>query len=506
MGYAEKLGTYWRGRYKIERGRYGTVADDSGENIRFRTKREAENAANDAEAKLREGRWRKASSGSITLEEYASRWYEMQDLAASTLQNYRRHIEEHLLPAFGETLVSEINATDIAQWVKKEKSLGYAESSIKTWRSTLHLILADAKDEGLCDTNPAERRRGRGKRSGRSRHRGPEKAVTSALGILLIAERAALLSGRDDEFLAVVTKGYTGMRWGEIVGLESEFVRPSAIRVEWQLYELDSGELVRCPPKDDSRRTIDIPDWLDLLMEYHRGETRRLLCPCHGRSYVFSGHRPPRDAPRQPGPRAVDVARRAGVSTGTVSHFLNHPDKLTATTRTMVEQAIAELGFVRAAYATERLAPHWRRNGFATWLFRPAATGWYPPKAPQKAHPVPVLAEPWPGVPVRGRNAHGRADAAWLPIAPRLTPHGLRHTHKTVMDALGTPVKLKDERMGHEDGSVQARYSHVTTDMRDQLMEGLTVVWEAALDARRAMSERSPVTLVDHLLTGVLRP
>ena len=30
MGYAEKRGDYWRGRYKIEPGRYGTVSDAGG--------------------------------------------------------------------------------------------------------------------------------------------------------------------------------------------------------------------------------------------------------------------------------------------------------------------------------------------------------------------------------------------------------------------------------------------------------------------------------------------
>lgn len=76
----------------------------------------------------------------------------------------------------------------------------------------------------------------------------------------------ALLSGRDDEFVAGIVKGYTGMRWGEIVGLEPEFVRPKSIRVEWQLYELDTGELHRCPPKDDSYRDIDTPDFLASLL------------------------------------------------------------------------------------------------------------------------------------------------------------------------------------------------------------------------------------------------
>ena len=57
-----------------------------------------------------------------------------------------------------------------------------------------------------------------------------------------------------------------------------------------------------------------------------------------------------------------------------------------------------------------------------------------------------------------------------------------------------------DERMGHEDGSVQARYSHVTAEMRRRLMQGLTAEWEAALTARREMSPRSPVTTLDALL------
>jgi hypothetical protein len=108
--------------------------------------------------------------------------------------------------------VADILASDVAAWEKRERAAGYAESSIRTWRGTLHLILADAVEEGLRDSNPAARRRGRGRRAGRSRSRGPEKAVTSVRGVLLIAERAALLSGRDDEFVAIVLAGFTGLR------------------------------------------------------------------------------------------------------------------------------------------------------------------------------------------------------------------------------------------------------------------------------------------------------
>jgi integrase len=109
-------------------------------------------------------------------------------------------------------------------------------------------------------------------------------------------------------------------------------------------------------------------------------------------------------------------------------------------------------------------------------------------------------ADPWPGISARGRNSSGRAEVCWLPIAKGLTPHGLRHSRKTVMEDLGTPPKLMDERMGHEDGSVQARYSHITAGMRRRLLDGLTEQWEASLDARLAMCPRSSVAALDALL------
>jgi integrase len=118
----------------------------------------------------------------------------------------------------------------------------------------------------------------------------------------MIAERTALLSGRDDEFVAIVLMGYTGMRWGEVVGLEPRYVRPGQVRVEWQLYELDSGEFHRCPPKDDSHRTIDLPDWLSDLLSDHITRTRPKPCSCHHHKYVFRGHAPANGAAHQPGP------------------------------------------------------------------------------------------------------------------------------------------------------------------------------------------------------------
>jgi LacI family transcriptional regulator len=48
-----------------------------------------------------------------------------------------------------------------------------------------------------------------------------------------------------------------------------------------------------------------------------------------------------------------DVAATAGVSLGTVSNVLNRPDRVSAATRERVERAMADLGFVRNAFARQ---------------------------------------------------------------------------------------------------------------------------------------------------------
>ena len=456
-------------------GRYATVVDTTGATMRFR----------DASGGGAGGRRRRGpgtatavgdprAAGRVAFGDYVNDWFARQDLAVSTMQSYRGAIEGHLLPAFEDLAVGDITPPRWRHGRSANGRRSYAAASIRLWRRVLHLILADAVDEGIRESNPAAQRRGRGKRAGRSQHRAPEKTITTALGVLLLAERAALLSGRDDEFVALVTLGFTGLRWAELVGLETRYVRPDAVRVEWQLYELDTGELVRCPPKDDSYRTVHVPDWLGSLLTAQVGRATPQPCACHGYRYTFGGYGTANGAARRVGPKLVDVARAAGVSTGTVSNVLNRPEQVTAATRDAVLAAVEQVGLVRGAPTgggRHRTTGATASPPGCSSRPRPAATRRRHPGRPGRCR---CTAEPWPGVPVRGRNAAERAEACWLPIAPGLTPHGLRHSYKTLMLGLGTPSAVMDEQMGHADGSVQARYSHVTPDMIRQLLDGLT--------------------------------
>jgi LacI family transcriptional regulator len=79
------------------------------------------------------------------------------------------------------------------------------------------------------------------------------------------------------------------------------------------------------------------------------------------------GTRPAR-APGRLGTRSgtvgiKQVARHAGVSPGTVSNVLNRPERVASDTRTRVEQAIRELGFVRNGSASTLRAGQGRTIG-----------------------------------------------------------------------------------------------------------------------------------------------
>ncbi|HEY7489381.1 MAG TPA: substrate-binding domain-containing protein [Streptosporangiaceae bacterium] len=66
-----------------------------------------------------------------------------------------------------------------------------------------------------------------------------------------------------------------------------------------------------------------------------------------------AARRPARPARGRPGTVGIkQVAQQAGVSPGTVSNVLNRPERVAATTRARVEQAIRDLGFVRNGSAS----------------------------------------------------------------------------------------------------------------------------------------------------------
>jgi Phage integrase family len=90
--------------------------------------------------------------------------------------------------------------------------------------------------------------------------------------------------------------------------------------------------------------------------------------------------------------------------------------------------------------------------------------------------------------------------ACWLPVKDGLTPHGLRHSHKTWMAEDGIPEILAEQRLGHEVPGMRGLYAHASQRMWEELSAALHARWEESLRERAAIYPHSPVPLLDNQL------
>jgi integrase len=510
MAYAEKRGKSprpWRVKYKLPNG---TESSESG----FETKQAALAWGRDQEAKIRTGTWTDPNAGKITVNDWIDRWVAVQNVGPSTESNREYLIRKFLRPQWGKRLMDSLSGEEITIWENGlPAATGVSRRTARDARSLMGTILGDAVAAmpPLLLYNPAVRPRNRGRKTGRRLDRSPQRAWATPLEALLLAERAALLSGRDEEFTMLVTIAYTGMRWGETIGLERDLLLPSLINVEWQLREI-SGMFHRLAPKDDSYRStnwepylpVDLPPFLADLLTAQTKERSRERCACVGQ-HGGSG-------------RYVFLSPEGG---------------------------------------------HYRRSNYARRVFRPACDGRYE-LAGKGGKLVIVDAVVWPGVPVAhwppamaghpfmppggrgvarlvssdgsghcascghsvnlrrdgnvvahkigpgpcpGSGKHPAPDAflgCWLPVRSGLTPHGLRHSHKTWMAEDGIPEILAEQRLGHEVPGIRGVYAHASQRMRDRLTAALQTRWEESLRERAAIFPHSPVLLLDGLLARIL--
>jgi integrase len=478
MAYAEKRGKGsrpWRVKYKLPDG---TEVSESG----FETKAAALTWGRDQEARIREGRWTDPNAGRTTVGDWIDRWLRMQDMGVSTAANREYLIRRFLRPVWGQVMLSTVTTEAITRW---ENGLpareGISRRTAGDARSLLGTILGDAAAHKppLIPYNPALRPRNRGRKTGRRLARTPQRAWATPLQALLLAERAALLTGREDDFLLMLTLAYTGLRWGEVIGLEHSYLHPSAIRVEWQIREV-GGRFYRIPPKDDSYRSpdwepclpVDLPQFLAALLTRQAEGSRHKRCDC------------------------------AAEHGGSGRYLFPSPD-----------------------------GRHHRRSNYGRRVFRPACDGRHEPVNGGPPRIVTVDATAWPGVPLaswpaatpaseiqsspvgyvppRGRGIRIIPDgvplASWLPLVPGLSAHGLRHGHRTWMAEDGIPDILAEQRLGHEVPGMRGLYTHVSDRMREALAQALQARWEDSLRARAATRLHSPVPLLDELLAPYRR-
>jgi integrase len=265
VAYAEKRGKSdypWRVRFKLPDGTWDSASG-------FATEKAALDYGREQEADVRRGIWKDPKRSEILFKDWAAAWIEAQDVSLTTLSRYRTRLKNHLLPRWGGTKLADIKPLQVEEWATE---LGTRQKplTVATNRGLLVTILEDAVWEGLIDVNPAHKRKRRGRYHRRA---ASEKVWVYEADALRVALNVRVLRGQW-AFVMVLLAAFTGMRWGELVGLEREFVwlDAGAVRVEWQLLEHDDGTFEKKPPKYESRRTLRIPPFLvAILREFLAG-------------------------------------------------------------------------------------------------------------------------------------------------------------------------------------------------------------------------------------------
>jgi integrase len=432
------------------------------------------------------GTWQDKAGPKTLVEDWIDDWRDLlpDDLAKKTCIKYRYFIEDFILPQFEGRELGSLTFTEIEKWEKairkriSARGTPYAPSVASGARSLLITILGDAVHAGKIKTNPAERRRGRrGKVKAKGR-RGPSKAarqapknnVLTSLQAICLAERCALMSGRDIDFVMNVFAAWMGTRWGELMAVEGSEDKDSPLQLpdsgigtyalDWQLLDV-GGEVSKAPPKDGSYRVLDIPPFLaDLLRWAVKNRLPSCCCPLldDGRP-ACKGDNPDDEDHYDPTPASyLFLGPRGG-----------HP----------------------------------RRSNYADDILTPAAEGLHPQRNGSR-RPVYIKAESWPGIPIRkGNRKHKAADLAdgtWPNLTGHVKPHDYRHTHATVLENSDVKKVLAMDRRGHAMAGMDAVYVHVTDDMRQHLCDVLEELWRNGIAERYEITPRSAVPILDEIL------
>src|SRR6185437_13805938 len=205
--------------------------------------------------------------------EWWVRWFPSVDLAPSTLDSYAQQYRRHVGPRFARVGLGEVSALDLSQFARGLREQGMASSSVAVEMSVIRDLLADAAVEGLIPVVPASRVRRR--RAGQ----GQPVRVGVAVDLGTVAAVGERLPAQ--EALMVIVAAFTGMRWGEVCGMRTGYLRlqPAGLGgAGGGVYEVDAKfgavhEDVHTrryfgQPKGGRGRVIDLPVFLaDLLSE-----------------------------------------------------------------------------------------------------------------------------------------------------------------------------------------------------------------------------------------------
>ncbi|MHC5701451.1 tyrosine-type recombinase/integrase [Streptomyces tirandamycinicus] len=237
------------GRYQV---RYlGLDGVDRPAPHTFRTKREADDWLADKQSELRAGEWTDPDAAKVSFGAYAATWITERGISASTADLYRSLLRNHLGPTFGRVALGDITPAMVRAWRVARLDAGAGASSVAKSYALMRAVLMTAVEDRLIRRNPC-------------RVKGASVAPTPERPTATVQEVYALAGAIQSRYRALVLlAAFTGLRWGELIGLRRRDLDLDAgtVRVRRNVAELHSGKrLIKEPKSAAGRRTVAIPE------------------------------------------------------------------------------------------------------------------------------------------------------------------------------------------------------------------------------------------------------
>lgn len=243
----------------------------------FKLKKDADQFAATATVEVREG-VHVADSASVTVEAAGRFWLasaEASGLERSTINQYRQHLELHIAPLIGQTLLSKLTVPAVRAFEDQLRDRGRSSAMVRKVLVSLGSLLADAQERGLVVRN-AVREKSRSRQKGADRRQEKRHKGRLKVGVHIPAREeiraiVGALDGRWRPLLLVAI--FAGLRASELRGLR------------WQDVDLDKRQLrvhqradrfnvIGRPKSEAGERTVPVPPMVvNALREW------KLACP-----------------------------------------------------------------------------------------------------------------------------------------------------------------------------------------------------------------------------------
>ncbi len=252
--YETKQGKRYRVRYRTPDNRQ---TDKRG----FRTKRDAERFANTVEVAKLKGEYVNPADARTTVDGLGQAWLERQKahLKPSGYAVMETAWRIRVEPRWGRVALGDIKPTALAAWLAElgqgtEQTKAVGASVVKRTHHVLSQILADAVRDNLIPRNPA---------AGLSLPRTSRKRHV----YLTHQQVGALADEAGDYGTLVLLLAYTGLRWGEGVGLRVQNLDLLRRRIQVNENAVQAGGQMHVgSPKSHKQRSVPLPAFLVPLL------------------------------------------------------------------------------------------------------------------------------------------------------------------------------------------------------------------------------------------------